>query len=38
MRQFKNGSRMKSDVVDCVLIAETLFCGDFGSSGLDGRG
>lgn len=34
MRRFKGSSRVKTDVVDCVLIAETLRCGDFEPSKL----
>lgn len=34
MRRFKGSSRVKTDLVDCVLIAETLRCGDFEPSRL----
>lgn len=34
MRRFKGSSRVKTDVIDCVLIAETLRCGDFEPSRL----
>lgn len=34
MRRFKGSSRVKTDLIDCVLIAETLRCGDFEPSKL----
>ena len=34
MRRFKGSSRVKTDMIDCVLIAETLRCGDFEPSKL----
>lgn len=34
MRRFKGSSRVKTDIVDCALIAETLRCGDFEPSRL----
>ena len=34
MRRFKGSSRVKTDIIDCVLIAETLRCGDFEPSRL----
>ena len=34
MRRFKGSSRVKTDMVDCILIAETLRCGDFKPSKL----
>ena len=34
MRRFKGSSRVKTDLIDCVLIAETLRCGDFEPSRL----
>lgn len=34
MRRFKGSSRVKTDIIDCVLIAETLRCGDFEPSKL----
>ena len=34
MRRFKGSSRVKTDMIDCVLVAETLRCGDFEPSRL----
>lgn len=34
MRRFKGSKRVKTDIIDCVLIAETLRCGDFEPSKL----
>lgn len=34
MRRFKGSSRVKTDMIDCVLVAETLRCGDFEPSKL----
>ena len=34
MRRFKGSSRVKTDIVDCVLVAETLRCGGFQPSRL----
>ena len=34
MRRFKGSSRVKTDMIDCTLIAETLRCGDFEPSRL----
>ena len=34
MRRFKGSSRAKTDMIDCVLVAETLRCGDFEPSRL----
>ena len=34
MRRFKGSSRVKTDVIDCVLVAETLRCGGFEPSRL----
>ena len=34
MRRFKGSSRVKTDMVDCALVAETLRCGDFEPSKL----
>ena len=34
MRRFKGSSRVKTDMIDCVLIAETMRCGDFEPSKL----
>lgn len=34
MRRFKGSSRVKTDMIDCVLVAETLRCGEFEPSKL----
>lgn len=34
MRRFKGSSRVKTDTIDCVLVAETMRCGDFEPSRL----
>ncbi len=34
MRRFKNGGKVKTDAIDCVVIADTLRCGDFSPSRL----
>lgn len=34
MRRFKGSSRVKTDMIGCVLVAETLRCGDFEPSRL----
>lgn len=34
MRRFKNGGRVKTDAIDCAVIADTLRCGDFEPSRL----
>lgn len=34
MRRFKGSSRVKTDLIDCVLVAETLRCGGFEPSRL----
>ena len=34
MRRFRNGGRVKTDAVDCAVIADTLRCGDFEPSRL----
>lgn len=34
MRRFKGSSRVKTDMIDCALVAETLRCGDFEPSKL----
>ncbi len=34
MRRFKGSKRIKTDIIDCVVIAETLRCGDFEPSKL----
>lgn len=34
MRRFKGSSRVKTDAIDCVLVAETMRCGDFEPSRL----
>lgn len=34
MRRFKGSSRIKTDMIDCALVAETLRCGDFDPSRL----
>lgn len=34
MRRFKNLGRVKTDAIDCAIIAETLRCGDFEPSRL----
>lgn len=34
MRRFRNGGRVKTDAIDCAVIADTLRCGDFSPSRL----
>lgn len=34
MRRFRNGGRVKTDAIDCAVIADTLRCGDFEPSRL----